>query len=224
MTAILDLLEPDYAGMGTALKFEGTFQLLVATILSAQCTDDRVNMVTPALFARFPDPEAFLGAPPEEIEAMIYTTGFFRNKTRNIQGASRVLLAEFAGQVPATMAELLRLPGVSRKTANVVLSHGFARAEGIAVDTHVFRVSRRLGLSRAPTPERVEQDLLRIAPQERWIEVGDTFIWHGRKICSARAPRCTECTVLHLCPTGQKLLGVVTARRRTGSDAEVGLE
>ena len=137
------------------------------------------HMVTPALFRRFPDPSSFADADPLEVEKLIYTTGFFRNKTKNIQGASIVLLRNFSGVVPDTMAELLTLPGVSRKTANVVLSHGFARAEGIAVDTHVFRVSRRLDLSRAPTPEGVEADLMELAPQSRWTEIADSFIWHG---------------------------------------------
>lgn len=202
---ILDRLHDDYAGLGTALNFDGSFQLLVATILSAQCTDQRVNMVTPALFRRFPDPSSFADADPLEVEKLIYTTGFFRNKTKNIQGASIVLLRNFSGVVPDTMAELLTLPGVSRKTANVVLSHGFARAEGIAVDTHVFRVSRRLDLSRAPTPEGVEADLMELAPQSRWTEIADSFIWHGRRVCQARSPRCLECKVLDLCPTGRKL-------------------
>ena len=208
MAEILDRLHDDYTGLGTALRFESPFQLLVATILSAQCTDQRVNMVTPELFARFPDPQAFNAANPEEVERLIYTTGFFRNKTKNIQGAARTLLESFKGEVPATMAELILLPGVSRKTANVVLSHGFGRAEGIAVDTHVFRVSRRLDLSRSPHPEGVEQDLMAITPRERWSEVADTFIWHGRRVCPARNPRCLDCKILDLCPTGRKLTGI----------------
>jgi endonuclease-3 len=216
LAQILDRLHDDYAGMGTALNFNGSFQLLVATILSAQCTDQRVNMVTPALFARFPDPLAFVDADPLEIEKLIYTTGFFRNKTKNIQGASNVLLRDFDGVVPGTMAELLTLPGVSRKTANVVLSHGFARAEGIAVDTHVFRVSRRLDLSRAPIPEGVEADLMKLAPQSRWTEIADTFIWHGRQVCQARSPRCIGCKVLDLCPTGRKLTGFQFHSRENG--------
>jgi len=209
MTEILNCLHDDYAGLGTALVYHSTFELLVATILSAQCTDGRVNMVTPRLFARFPDPEAFAEADPEDVEKMIYTTGFFRNKTRNIQGAARTLLSSFNGIVPGTLAELITLPGVSRKTANVVLSHGFGRAEGIAVDTHVFRVSRRLDLSRARNPEGVEIDLLKITPRERWTEVADTFIWHGRRICQARSPKCLDCKVLDLCPYGRKAVGVV---------------
>lgn len=209
--SILDRLHGDYAGLGTALTFNSTFELLVATILSAQCTDDRVNLVTPALFARFPDPQAFAAANSERIEKLIFATGFFRNKTKSIQGASRTLLADFSGTVPATMAELITLPGVSRKTANVVLSHGFGLAEGIAVDTHVFRVSRRLDLSRATTPERVETDLLDITPRDRWIELADSFIWHGRRVCAARSPNCLECKVLDLCPTGRGLTGWRTA-------------
>lgn len=212
MVEILDRLHDDYAGMGTALHFKNTFELLVATILSAQCTDERVNAVTPELFPRFPDPQSFAEGDPEEIEKLIYPTGFFRNKTKNIRGASRTLLAEFRGQVPGTMAELIRLPGVSRKTANVVLSHGFGRAEGIAVDTHVFRVGRRLDLSRAANPEGVEIDLMKVTPPERWTEVADTFIWHGRRICQSRRPRCLECKVLALCPTGRKNVGLVSTR------------
>ena len=163
MAAILDRLHDDYAGLGTALRFDGTFQLLVATILSAQCTDEQVNKVTPSLFAKYPDPDTFAGADSVDIEKLIYATGFFRNKTKNIQGAARTLIERFDGIVPGTMAELITLPGVSRKTANVVLSHGFHRTEGIAVDTHVFRVSRRLDLSRAATPERCRYRSLSIA-------------------------------------------------------------
>jgi endonuclease-3 len=210
---ILDRLHEDYTGEGTALIFSSTFELLVATILSAQCTDDRVNMVTPGLFERFPDPQSFADGNPEEIERLVFATGFYRNKTRNIQGAARKLLADFDAQVPSTMAELIQLPGVSRKTANVVLSHGFGLAEGIAVDTHVFRVSRRLDLSRGSAPEVVESDLLRITPHERWTEVADTFIWHGRRVCSARSPKCLECKVLDLCPTGAKMTAVLPAQR-----------
>lgn len=208
LVGILDRLHDDYTGLGTALCFHGPFELLVATILSAQCTDDRVNLVTPSLFARFPDAASFANGRSEDIERLIYTTGFFRNKTKNIQGAARMLLEEFAGRVPDTMAELIRLPGVSRKTANVVLSHGFGKAEGVAVDTHVFRVSKRLDLSRAPDPEGIEMDLLRLAPRERWSEIADTFIWHGRRVCRARSPRCLDCTVLDLCPFGRKTMGI----------------
>jgi endonuclease III len=207
LTLILDRLHDDYAGLGTALSFASPFQLLVATILSAQSTDGRVNMVTPALFARYPDPESFAQANPEDVEKLVYSTGFFRNKTKNILGAARTLLEKFDGVVPQTMAELITLPGVSRKTANVVLSHAFGKAEGVAVDTHVFRLSKRLDLSRAPTPEGVERDLMQLAPRERWTEIADTFIWHGRRICRARAPRCLDCQVLDLCPTGRRLVG-----------------
>lgn len=202
---ILDRLHDDYAGLGTALTFSTPFQLLVATILSAQCTDERVNMVTPALFAAYPDPEAFAYGNPEDVEQFIFATGFYHNKTKNIQGAARKLLESFGGEVPHTMSELIQLPGVSRKTANVVLSHGFGVAEGIAVDTHVFRLSKRLDLSRAPDPTGVEADLLKLASQERWSEIADTFIWHGRRICQARKPKCLECKVLDLCPTGIKI-------------------
>jgi endonuclease-3 len=159
-------------------------------------------MVTPALFARYPDAESLADADPAEIEEIIYTTGFFRNKTKHIQAASRLVFDDFAGEVPHTMAELIRLPGVSRKTANVVLSHAFGVTEGIAVDTHVFRVARRLGLSSAPTPEGVEGDLMRLSDQRHWTAVADTFIWHGRMICRSRQPQCIDCKVLYLCPYG----------------------
>lgn len=199
---ILSRLAPDYAHLGTALDFQSPVQLLVATILSAQTTDERVNMVTPILFGRFPDAQSLAVADPAEIEAIIYTTGFFRNKTKHIQAASRMIVEDFAGEVPRSMAELIRLPGVSRKTANVVLSHAFGLAEGIAVDTHVFRVAKRLGLSSAPTPEGVERDLMRLSGQREWTVIADTFIWHGRMVCRSRQPQCIDCKVLYLCPYG----------------------
>ncbi len=212
---ILDRLQPDYAGLGTALVFDGSLQLLVATILSAQCTDERVNMVTPQLFGAYPDAASLAVANPEDIEKIIYPTGFFRNKTKHIQAASQMLLDQFGGVVPGTLKELVQLPGVNRKTANVVLSHAFNRAEGIAVDTHVFRVSRRLELSRSPDPQGVERDLMDIADQKRWIEIADSFIWHGRRVCQARKPRCIDCRVLDLCPTGRRNVGL--APGATGS-------
>lgn len=199
---ILSRLAPDYSRLGTALHFETPIQLLVATILSAQTTDERVNMVTPVLFARFPNAETLADADPREIEEIVYTTGFFRNKTKHIQAASCMIVDDFAGEVPHTMAELIQLPGVSRKTANVVLSHAFGLAEGIAVDTHVFRVARRLGLSSAPTPEGVERDLMRLSDQHQWSAIADTFIWHGRMVCRSRQPLCIDCRVLYLCPYG----------------------
>jgi endonuclease III len=202
LKAILTRLAPDYSHLGTALRFDSPIQLLVATILSAQTTDDRVNIVTPVLFERYPDASSLADADPAEIERIIYTTGFFRNKTKHILAASRMIVDDFAGEVPRTMAELIRLPGVSRKTANVVLSHAFGLAEGIAVDTHVFRVARRLGLSEAPSPEGVERDLMRLADQRDWIRVADTFIWHGRMVCRSRQPLCIDCKVLYLCPYG----------------------
>lgn len=200
--ATLNRLSPDYAHLGTALRFSTPLELLVATILSAQCTDERVNMVTPQLFARYSDAQALAHADRAELEKIIYSTGFFRNKAKHIQESCRVILDEHNGAVPQSMEELLGLPGVSRKTANVVLAHGFGRCEGIAVDTHVFRVARRLGLSSAKTPEGVEQDLMAALPQERWTEAGDTLIWHGRHMCHARSPRCEVCSVRLLCPTG----------------------
>ncbi|HZT96886.1 MAG TPA: endonuclease III [Chloroflexota bacterium] len=214
LNAILDELRPLYAGLGTALNFDTPLQLLVATILSAQCTDDRVNMVTPELFRQYPDAAALAEADPSEIERLIYTTGFFRNKTRHIQAASRVLVERFQERVPETMAELIQLPGVDRKTANVVLSHAFGKAEGIAVDTHVFRLSRRLDLSRAANPAGVEQDLMAISDPSRWTEIADSFIWHGRRICQARKPMCLDCVVLELCPAGRKNVGLIAGVTR----------
>lgn len=210
MVAVLDRLHGDYAGLGTALRFANPWQLLVATILSAQTTDDRVNTVTPELFARYPDAQSLAEADPDDVEKQIHATGFFRNKTKSIQAASKMIVEEFGNRVPGSMDELLRLPGVSRKTANVILSHGFGKAEGIAVDTHVFRVGRRLDLSRAPNPQGVEVDLMAVAPQDRWIEVADSFIWHGRRICQSRTPKCLECKVLDLCPYGIRNVGLAS--------------
>ena len=202
LKTILDRIGPDYSDFGTALHFQSPIQLLVATILSAQCTDERVNMVAPVLFGTYPDAMALASADPGDIERIIYATGFFRNKTKHIQAASSMIIDEFNGRVPQTMAELVRLPGVSRKTANVVLSHAFGRAEGIAVDTHVYRVARRLGLSVSLSPEGVERDLMALSDPSDWTRIADTFIWHGRLVCRARQPLCIDCKVLYLCPYG----------------------
>ncbi|MGE5179508.1 MAG: endonuclease III [Bacteroidota bacterium] len=185
-----------------ALTHQDPFQLLIATILSAQCTDARVNMVTPHLFARFPDPVSMSRATQPELEEIIRTTGFFRNKAKSIRGASERLVEAYGGSVPRTMEELLTLPGVARKTANVVLGTGYGVSEGVVVDTHVYRVSRRLGLTRASDPVDVERDLMKAVPREEWIEFSHLLIFHGRRVCVARKPRCEACAVLDLCPSG----------------------
>lgn len=187
-----------------ALQHENPFQLLVATILSAQCTDERVNKVTPALFKKYPTPQDFAGVQPEVLAEDIRSTGFFRNKAKNIVGAARKIVAESGGRVPNTMEELLSLPGVARKTANVVLGTAFGLAHGVVVDTHVFRVSHRLKLSIASTPEKVEQDLIRIIPTARWISFSHQVIWFGRKVCHARQPLCAECPVEKICDSADK--------------------
>jgi len=210
LIARLKEAHPDAA---CALRHEDPFQLLVATILSAQCTDERVNQVTPALFARYPDPPSLAASDSKKVESIIKSTGFFRNKAKSIRGASARIAAEFGGKVPSTMDELLSLPGVARKTANVVLGVGYGLAEGIVVDTHVYRVSHRLGLTRSGTPVEVERDLMRIVPRDEWILFAHLLIFHGRRICIARAPRCPVCPVQDLCPSAPIFLsGRVPAR------------
>jgi endonuclease-3 len=183
------------------LNFENAFQLLIATILSAQCTDERVNMVTPALFARYPDATAMAGADPAELEKLIYSTGFYRNKARNILGACKLMVEKYGGQVPDSMEELLKLPGVARKTASVVLGNAFNKNEGIAVDTHVTRLVARLGLSANTEPVKIERDLMALAPREEWTDLSHRLIWHGRLVCDARKPRCHICTLAEICPS-----------------------
>lgn len=198
---IVRRLDPLYVGLTTGLNYSSPLELLVATILSAQCTDERVNMVTPPLFARYKTAQSYVSADPRELETMIHSCGFFRNKTRNIQAAARALVERFGGEVPASMEELVTLPGVARKTANVVLAHAFQRNEGIAVDTHVQRLSGRLGLSDQKEPERIEADLMMLLPKQLWGRASDVLIWHGRRVCSARSPRCDECVLADLCPS-----------------------
>jgi len=187
-----------------ALRHENPFQLLVATILSAQCTDERVNKVTPELFRKYPTPQDFAALRQAVLEQEIRSTGFFRNKAKNIIGAAQKIVADFGEQVPQTMDALLTLPGVARKTANVVLGTAFGIPSGVVVDTHVFRIAGRLKLSRQKTPEKVEQDLMRLVPQERWIAFGHQVIWFGRKICQARKPLCAECPLESLCDSRDK--------------------
>lgn len=199
--AILRLLDTAYPAADCELHRENAFQLLCATILSAQCTDERVNMVTPALFARFPTPSAMGQADQTEIENLIRSTGFFRNKAKNIIGASRALVERWHGEVPRTMDELLQLPGVARKTANVVLGTAYHIAVGVVVDTHVMRLSRRLELTKEATPEKIETDLMQVIPRERWILFSHQLIWHGRRVCSARKPACDTCPLAPHCPS-----------------------
>jgi endonuclease-3 len=187
-----------------ALRHENPFQLLVATILSAQCTDVRVNMVTPELFRNHLTPQDFAALRQPVLECEIRSTGFFRNKARNIIGAARKIVQDFGGQVPRTMEEILTLPGVARKTANVVLGTAFGMPTGVVVDTHVLRITGRLKLSTEKTPEKVEADLMKLVPQEHWIAFGHQVIWFGRKICQARRPFCPECPLQSLCDSPDK--------------------
>ncbi len=199
--ALIGRLKAAYPDAACALRHEDPFQLLVATILSAQCTDERVNKVTPALFERFPDPGSMKDAGVLEVEDLIRTTGFYHNKTKSLLGASRRIADVYQGTVPSTMEDLLTLPGVARKTANVVLGVGYGIGAGIVVDTHVDRVSRRLGLTRGGNPVQVEQGLMKLVPREEWILYSHLIIFHGRRICIARKPRCTLCPVQDLCPS-----------------------
>ncbi|MGB9147799.1 MAG: endonuclease III [Acidobacteriaceae bacterium] len=201
---LLRRLRAAYPRAECALLHRNAWELLVATILSAQCTDARVNMVTPSLFKKFPSPAAFAEASLPAIEEEIRSTGFYHNKAKSISGAAKRLMSEFGGKVPQTMEELLTLPGVARKTANVVLGVAFQKAEGVVVDTHVLRLSHRLGLTRAEDPKRVEEDLMRVIPRDRWIAFSHEMIHHGRKICVARKPRCADCPLETLCHAADK--------------------
>jgi endonuclease III len=198
---ILRRLHEAYPEAECALHHHNAFELLVATILSAQCTDERVNKVTPALFARFPTPEAMASADREELEALIHSTGFYRNKAKNIQTAAQRIVSVYGGDVPATMEELLTLAGVARKTANVVLGVVYGIADGVVVDTHVKRLSNRLGLTAQTTPEKIERDLQAITPRAEWINLSHLLIFHGRQICDARKPLCGSCCLNLLCPS-----------------------
>ncbi len=198
---VIDRLQVEYPDAHCELDHENPFQLLTATILSAQCTDARVNMVTPALFARFPTPEDLAGARQEEVEEIIRSTGFYRNKARSLLGMAAALVDRHGGEVPAEMEALVALPGVGRKTANVVLSNAFGKAEGVVVDTHVGRIVRRLGLTKETDPERVERDLMRLIPREHWGSLEHLLIFHGRAVCKAPRARCGGCAVADLCPS-----------------------
>ena len=202
--AILKALDEAYPDAVCALNHRTPWELLVATILSAQCTDVRVNMVTPELFRRFPTPAAMAKASLPELEELIRTTGFFRNKAKSIQGAAKRITEEFGGKVPDTLAELITVPGAARKTANVVLGVSYSKAEGIVVDTHVFRIARRLDLTESETAEKVEQDLMKVLPKDRWISFSHQVINHGRQVCLARNPKCDQCNVEPLCKSKDK--------------------
>jgi len=202
---IIKILKKSYPDSRTALAYETPLQILVATILSAQCTDERVNKLTPALFAKYPTAEAFASADRAELERDIRPTGFFRNKAKSIIGAARTILNDFGGRVPDTMAELITLPGVARKTANIVLSSAYRKAEGIAVDVHVKRLSGRLGLSRQADPKKIEQDLLKIVPFDYWLDFNYLLVNHGRAVCQARKPKCAVCKIARLCPSAGKV-------------------
>ena len=204
IATILDALRKTYPGVVCALNHKNAWELTVATILSAQCTDVRVNLVTPKLFKAFPTPKAMAAASLPELEELIRTTGFFRNKAKSIQGAARVVVEEFGGKVPQTMEEILTLPGVARKTGNVVLGSWFKIAVGVVVDTHVMRLSRRLELTKETSPEKVERDLMKIIPQDRWINFSHELIHHGRQVCVARKPRCVDCTLEKICNSADK--------------------
>jgi len=198
---IYEALAEEYPQAETALDHTSPFELAVATILSAQCTDERVNMVTPGLFRRFPDAQALAAAPLQELEAIIHSTGFFRSKAKNLVGMAAAVVERHGGELPRTLAELTRLPGIGRKTGNVILGNAFGIDEGVVVDTHVKRLAGRMGLTRESAPEKVERDLMEIFPRERWTLLSHLLIFHGRAVCPARKPRCRECVVAHLCPS-----------------------
>lgn len=201
---ILQRLEAAYPNAECALHHRNAWELLVATILSAQCTDARVNMVTPELFRKFPTPQAMAEASLPAIEEEIRSTGFYHNKAKSISGAAKKIVGEFGGKVPKTMAELLTVPGAARKTANVVLGVAYRVAEGVVVDTHVLRISNRLGLTKQTDPKKVEQDLMKIIPKDHWIQFSHEMIHHGRQVCIARKPRCADCTLETLCHSKDK--------------------
>jgi len=203
---VLVVLKRLYPDATCSLNYETPVQLLVATILSAQCTDERVNKVTPALFARYPDAQALAYADREELEKLVHSTGFYRNKAKNIQGACQKIMEEFGGEVPQQMEQLLSLSGVARKTANVVLAHAFGIIQGVTVDTHVKRLSQRLGLTKETDPVKIERELMKLLPQPDWENFSISIIYHGRAVCNARKPICSACDLSHVCPSAHTLL------------------
>ncbi len=198
---IIELLEKEHRDAKIALNHTNPLELLIATILSAQCTDERVNIVTKTLFKKYRSVEDYAGADLKELEQDIRSTGFYRNKARNIKKCSQMILDKFGSQVPKTMEEILELPGVARKTANIVLSNAYGVVEGIAVDTHVRRLSRRLGLTANDNPDKIEQDLMKLVPKSKWMRFTELLIFHGRKTCTAKRPKCETCVVNKLCPS-----------------------
>lgn len=204
VAAILQKLDEAYPDATCELKHANPFQLLISTILSAQCTDVRVNQVTESLYKKYPGPKSFAYANPAELEQEIRPTGFFRNKTKSVMGASKAIVETFGGEVPRTMEEILGLPGVARKTGNVVLGTAYGIASGVVVDTHVQRLSNRLELTKHQDPKKIEQDLMRIIPQKKWIQFSHQLIWHGRRVCIARKPRCISCNLEPLCRSKDK--------------------
>jgi len=206
LAVILPLLKKIYPQAKCSLDYKNPFQLIIATILSAQCTDERVNKVTPDLFKKYPNPKALAAAQQSELEKDIQSTGFFRNKAKSLRGMAAGIVEKHQGQVPQTMDELTHLPGVGRKTANVVLGNAFNISEGVVVDTHVARVSARLGLTKHTEPVKIEQDLMQIVPREEWTLFSHLLIFHGREICQARKPKCSICPLLPHCPAGQKFV------------------
>ncbi len=204
VAAILAKLDEAYPDATCELRHENAFQLLISTILSAQCTDVRVNQVAEMLYKKYPNPKAFAYATPSELEQDIRPTGFFRNKTKSVMGASKAIIEKFGGQVPRTMEEMLTLPGVARKTANVVLGTAYGIPSGIVVDTHVQRLANRLDLTRNEDPKKIEQDLMQVIPRDKWIKFSHQIIWHGRRVCQARKPKCVECNLEKLCYSKDK--------------------
>ena len=206
---ILKRLDATYPGVTCALQHKNAWELLVATILSAQCTDERVNKTTPELFRKYPTVQAFAALQPEQLEPDIRSTGFFRNKSKSVVGAAKKIVSDFGGEVPSEMEQLLTLPGVARKTANVVLGTWFHKNEGVVVDTHVYRISRRLELTTNTDPNKIEQDLVRILPRQRWTSFSHQVIWHGRKLCTARSPKCVDCPLENICHAADKTWNTV---------------
>jgi endonuclease III len=204
IAAILKALDEAYPNAECALHHKSPWELLVATILSAQSTDVRVNMVTPELFKRFPTPQAMAKAGLPELEELVRTTGFFRNKSKSIKGAAQKIVCDFGGKVPETLDELITIPGAARKTANVVLGVSFGKAEGVVVDTHVFRIAHRLDLAKGDTPQKVEQELMKVIPRDHWIAFSHQIIHHGRQVCIARKPKCKQCNLETLCHSKDK--------------------
>lgn len=209
ISELLRRLDAAYPNVTCALQHKNAWELLVATILSAQCTDVRVNMVTPELFRRYPGPRDMALLDPQELEPQIRSTGFFRNKSKSLVGTAKKVTQDFAGEVPDEMEKLLSLPGVARKTANVVLGTWFKKAEGVVVDTHVYRIARRLELTRADNPAAIEQDLMRVIPRDKWIAFAHQLIWHGRALCLARKPRCAQCPLENICHAADKTWSTV---------------